>query len=439
MRTDNSPSTLTSPSRRRVLRSILFGAGGCGLRAMASGVPVSVLLNPLAATATPGTTRRLVFSSSPAGPPINCNVPGTYITGPVHSSANSMVPTEIVLAGQTYLAAKPWADLPDTTLARTCFFHHSTRNNSHANLKKVQALMGDMNRNEMMVSAFSQLLAPCHGTIQAEPVNVGNSRGSALLSFEGRTLAYLSPTALRDTLLVSDGPLSSLQPLRDRTLDELHTLYKAHGTAEQRAFLDRVASSHARTRSLGTELLNSLDQIQDNNADGQNKAAAILLQMNVTPAVMVDYPFGGDNHFDDGLAKEAAETVQGVAAIQGLFNELSAFGRQDDVVFATMNTFGRTLAAKGNSGRDHNANHDCMIMVGAGVRGSVVGGVQPFGQDYGAQDIDAATGRGGAGGDIPRLETHPSAAKTLGAALGLAEADVDAQVTAGRRVRAALA
>ena len=433
---DDAPLSL---SRRRMLQTALFGgAGGLGLRALATGVPASVLLDPFTASADPADRRRLVFSSSPAGPPINCNVPGTYGEGPVHPSAASMAPTSLTLNGRVYTAAAPWASLPPETLARTCFFHHSTRNNSHANLKKVQALMGDMNRNEMMVSAFAKLLAAGHGSVQAEPINLGNSRGNALLSFEGRTLAYLSPTALRDTLRVDDGPLSSLQSLRDSALDELHALYKTHGTPDQRNFLDRVATTHAQTRNLGSALLSSLDRIEDNQAAGQNRAAAILLAMNVTSAVMVDYPFGGDNHFDEGLAKEAAETAAGVGAIQGLFDELQAFALQDHVVFATMNTFGRTLAAKGSSGRDHNANHDCMVMVGAGVRGSVIGGIQPFGQDYGAQDIDSTTGEGGTG-DIPRLETHPSAAKTLGAALGLPDEDVDREVTTGKPVAAALA
>ena len=42
-------------TRRQALLSGLFGAGGIGLRAFASGIPISMLLNPRAALAAAAT------------------------------------------------------------------------------------------------------------------------------------------------------------------------------------------------------------------------------------------------------------------------------------------------------------------------------------------------------------------------------------------------
>ncbi len=72
-------------SRRNALLSTLFGAGYVGLRALATGLPVSFLLNPRRALAAGTPTcasqskaQYIIFQTSGNGDPINASVPGTY-------------------------------------------------------------------------------------------------------------------------------------------------------------------------------------------------------------------------------------------------------------------------------------------------------------------------------------------------------------------------
>jgi hypothetical protein len=124
-----------------------------------------------------------------------------------------------------------------------------------------------------------------------------------------------------------------------------------------------------------------------------------------------------------------------------LMQLLAANGLSDRVSFLQMNVFGRTmaLAHKGTSGRDHLGNHHCSVMIGRGLKGSVIGGVAPLNGDYGALAIDSITGVGAASGDIPFAETFASVGKTLGAAVGVDSTYLDANIIGGKPVVAALA
>src|ERR1700722_20846221 len=104
-------------SRRDALRSTLFGAGYVGLRALATGLPVSFLLNPrraLAAGAPAATcasqskARYVIFATSGNGDPINANVPGTYEDSKiVHPVDPTMAPQTMSMGGKQYRAGAP--------------------------------------------------------------------------------------------------------------------------------------------------------------------------------------------------------------------------------------------------------------------------------------------------------------------------------------------
>src|SRR5499427_7730592 len=118
-------------TRREAILSTLFGSGYVGLRALATGLPASFLLNPrkaLAAAATPpacttpAKAQFIIFATSGGGDPINSSVPGTYEDANiVHSTDPSMAPTPLSIGGQTFTAAAPWAGLPQAVLDRTVF------------------------------------------------------------------------------------------------------------------------------------------------------------------------------------------------------------------------------------------------------------------------------------------------------------------------------
>lgn len=431
------------PSRRQVLSVMLLGAGRVGLRALATGLPISFLLRPAhaalseeAATPDASIDQHLILSTSSAGDPLNANVPGTYdFADIVHPADPAMARTELSLGGRRSFAAAPWATLPQAVLDRTLFFHHATLTNKHPGLPTVMRLHGGTAQREMLPSIIARHLASRLGTLQTEPLSIGTEE---VLSIDGRPLPRLSPTALRDALTKERTPLAGLHGLRDATLDEVRATLRQRGAREQLVRLDRLARSRDEARAIGDRILDELAAIRSDEAGGQITAATALIRLNVAPVVAISIPFGGDNHFDNDLATEAKQTLAGVAYVRDLMRRLATYGLEDRVSFAMMNVFGRTLLRNGRNGRDHWDSHHATVLIGRPFRGGVIGGLTPHIGDYRALGIDSRTGAGTDAGDIPFAETLASLGKTLGRGLGLPETLLDESVPQGRIVRAAL-
>ena len=432
--------------RRQLLRSTF---GTVALRSLASGLPASMLLAPrLGRTQTDpmagGPGRMLILFTSQSGGPVNANVPGTYGAGAeevAHPPAATMAPTELRLSGRAYTAAKPWADLPQTVLDQAVFFHHATYTPVHQDQSRVMRLMGAADDDEMAVSIFSKALAPRQGSVQAVPLSLGARGGAELLTARGRVLANVGPRSIARALGGAQGPLASLHALRDREIDRIYALYREHGTRHDRELLDAWARSRDEVRNVNEGLASRLDAIDSDNEDNQVIAASVLAAMNITPMITVRGTFGGDNHNDANLTREATQTVTGVARIGRLITEIDALRSQgvlrQEVIVGSLNVFGRTLRKKGTAGRDHNRGHHVAVLIGPGLKGSVIGGIERNGNDYRSVSIDSTTGA--AGGDIPYEETLASMAKTLGTALGVDEATLNANIKLGKPVKAALA
>jgi hypothetical protein len=434
-------------TRRQALLSTLFGGGMIGLRALATGLPASFLLNPRRALADlppsgcadPSKAQFIIFNTSGQGDPINASVPGTYDDpNVVHSLDPSMAPTALAINGQTYTAAAPWAALPQTVLDRTCFWHTMTNTPVHPKEPDVLKLMGSTLAGEMLPSLLAKQLAPCLGTIQSEPLCIGATTPAEGLSFGGAALPIIPALALKSTLTNPAGPLTDLQPLRDQTLNQLYDLYKNGATSAQRAYIDSLVSSQAQIRNLNQDLLNALSTIKDNGAASQVLAAVTLIQMKVAPVISIHIPFGGDNHRDPGLATETAETVSGVQTIATLMQALDSAGLADRVLFATLNVFGRTLGPGNADGRQHNENHQVSLTIGKSIRGGVVGGLTPVAKDYGATGIDSKTGAASSTGDISSIDTLASYGRTLLAAVGVESSVIETQITSGSVVTGVL-
>src|SRR5260370_34112105 len=431
-------------TRRNALLSTLFGTGLVGLRALATGLPASFLLDPrraLAAVPPPcgakDKAQFIIFNTSGQGDPINASVPGTY-EDPliVHSPDPAMAPMPLTIRGQTYTAAAPWSTLPQNVLDRTCFWHMMTNTPVHPKEPDVLQLMGSTYQGQMLPSILAKYLATCLGTIQAEPIAMGATTPAEGLSYEGAALPIIPALALKSTLTAAPGPLTNLQPLRDQTLNQLYDLYKNGATPAQRTYIDSLVSSQQQVRSINQSLLDALASIKDNSADSQVLAAVTLIQMKVTPVISVHIPFGGDNHRDTGLAGETAQPVSGVAPIAALMTQLAAAKLSDAVTFATLNVFGRTLGPGNTDGRQHNENHQVSVTIGKPFAGGVIGGVGPVGKDYGALPIASKTGKGAAGGDIQPLQTLPAYGRTLLSAVGVEKATLDTELIGGDKSRA---
>jgi hypothetical protein len=448
-------------TRRESLLAGLFGTGYIGLRAMATGLPTWYLLNPRRATAqdlqcavsAKENLQYLILSASSNGDPLNCNAPGTYeIADVIHPQQTEMEPVSLQLGAQTVNAALPWADpsvlsptdvamgvatpakgqLSSAVLARTAFIHHRTGTTVHGDQPKVMKVLGDMTGGEMLVSSYAKHLSTCFGTVQAAPIALGaRGNSSELVSFAGRSLPSIAPTQLKQLLTGSKtDPLVMVRSLRDQSLNQLFAMAKQDASSVQMDFLDRLATSRTQVRSLADQLATTLNGITSDNVQGQALAAAALFAANVTSVATVHISFGGDNHTDANLQGEADQHVTGVQGIQQMMTALAGLtdsagvSLTDRVTFATMNVFGRNLSGiakvTSRAGRDHYGNHSVMVLIGKNVNPGVYGGlVAGSGGAYLAGDIDSATGAQVTGGDIPATQSHVSAARTLGAALGI--------------------
>ncbi|MEO7035009.1 MAG: hypothetical protein ABI548_13960 [Polyangiaceae bacterium] len=435
-------------TRRQALLSTLFGTGMLGLRALATGLPASLLLNPrkaladMPASGCPDTSKAqfIIFNTSGNGDPINANVPGTYDDpNVVHSVDPTMAPTSLKIGGKTYTAAAPWAALPQTVLDRTCFWHLMTNTPVHPKEPDVLKLMGATAAGEMLPSLLAKQLSACLGTIQAQPLCLGATSPAEGLSFGGSALPIVPALALKSTLTSAAGPLTDLQPLRDDTLNQLYDLYKNGATPSQQAYIDSLVISQREVRNLDQSLLDSLSAITDNSPASQVIAAVTLIQMKVSPVLSIHIPFGGDNHRDIGLADEGSQTVDGVATIAALMKALDSAGLTDRVLFASLNVFGRTLGPGNTDGRQHNQNHQVSITIGKPILGGVVGGLAVVDKDYGATAIDSKSGASSTNGDVDALNTLASYGKTLLSAVGVDSATIDAQISYGKVISGQLA
>jgi Protein of unknown function (DUF1501) len=434
-------------TRRESILSTLFGTGLVGLRALATGLPASFLLDPrrafaggnVPACAAAAKAQFVIFATSGNGDPINANVPGTYDDPNItHSADPAMAPTAIALGGQTYQAAAAWATLPQAVLDRTSFWHMMTNTPVHPKEPDVLKLMGATSAGEMLPSLLARQLAPCLGTIQAQPISLGATSPSEGLSYGGAALPIIPALALKTTLTNAPGPLTNLQPLRDQTLNRLYEIYKDGATPGQRSFIDGLVTSQTEVRNINQTLLNALGTIKDNGVASQILAAITLIQMNVTPVIAIHIPFGGDNHRDIALATEAAQTAAGVASIASLMQQLAAAGLSDRVTLVSLNVFGRTLGPSNTDGRQHNPNHQVSFAIGKAFRGGVIGGVVPLGTDYGALPIASKDGRGAADGDIPAAASLGSFGKTLLASIGADSPTISAAISSGQVIAPAL-
>ncbi|HKP56354.1 MAG TPA: hypothetical protein VJV78_06530 [Polyangiales bacterium] len=435
-------------TRRELLLSTLVGGSLLGLRALATGLPISLLAEPRRALAqvTPNAcanrerAQYVIFATSSAGDPLNASVPGTYEDPKiVHSLDPRLAPAPLMLGGLRTRAAAPWAQLPAAVLERTAFWHIETGTPIHPREPDVLRLMGSTDGAEMLPSLLARLLAPCLGSVQPEPIAIGAKSPLEGLTYQGEQLPLMPAQALKATLTNLPGELGDLRSLRRDTLGRLNDLYKRDATPAQRAYIDSLVTSQAQVVGIRQDLLNALESIEDNGIDAQISAAVTLIRMNMAPVLSINIPFGGDNHHDPDLARETDETLTGVAAIGSLFQQLTAAGLADRVSLVSLNVFGRTLGPGNAQGRQHNMNHQVSLTIGKPFRSGIIGGVGPVAGDYGALPIHAQTGEGSLDGDIPAGQTLASFGKTLLAAFGSDDATDAASISSGSVVTAALA
>jgi hypothetical protein len=441
-----------SITRRKALLSTLFGTGYIGLRSLATGIPVSVLLHgPKALAGTPtscsnANAQYVIMSTCGSGDPISCNAPGTYdgglATALAHPTASSMAPTALTINGTKTVAAAPWATLPQTVLDRMSLWHMQTNTPIHPAEPRVLGLYGATMPNEMLPSLLSAALQPCLNTVQAQPIALGAASPSEQLTFKGQPLPVIPPLALKDTLTSPSVKgllgINNLQSLRDSTLATVESIYSSAGTPAQQSFIESMIISQQQLRSLNQTLIGQIAELPDNSVASQVSAAITLMQLNVSAVYTIHIPFGGDNHFDSNLTAEATQTVSGFASLANMFTALTTASLIDNVSFLSLNVFGRTMAAANNmNGRGHNENHHLGIAIGKPFAGGIIGGVTAVAPDYGCTSIDPTTGA--AGGSLQPVDTLAAFGATVMTAVGVDPTYVSSVIPNATVVQAALA
>jgi hypothetical protein len=434
-------------TRRNLLGTTLFGAGYVGLRALATGLPLSLFVKGRraladgSACADSSKAQYVIMSTSGQGDPINANAPGSYVSGAYNCQAAGMDGTQFTLGSTKTTAALPWSQLPAAALSRMSVWHIMTNTPVHPKEPDVLKLAGATQANEMLPSLLAKQLAPCLNTVQTQPISLGASGPSEGLSFNGAALPILPPLAVQSMLIAPGGPLTNLTALRDSTLSKLDDLYRSSATPAQSKYLDSLITSQQQVRNLNQGLLDLLGSIQDNTVSSQITCAMALIQMNVAPVFVIHIPFGGDNHHDTGLATEGAETITGVQSVGQVITSIPT-GYTDKVTYMSLNVFGRTVGQDSANGRQHNPNHQVSLAIGAPFAPGIIGGLSMG--DKGAEgqclDIDSTSGAGEplGSGDIPALDSMAAYGATLLAAIGTPSSTISTLIPTGKVVQGAL-
>ncbi|MEM9069838.1 MAG: hypothetical protein AAGE52_15100 [Myxococcota bacterium] len=421
--------------KRRSMLRFLFGAGGVGLTAAATGLPVTFLRTGRARADERG-ARFLVMMSNSAGDPFNCNTPGTYDDDFVwHPSGSDYEPIDLQVGDSVVRAARLWERLPLEMRQNTAFLHHATRSQLHSELAKVLRLHGKTRGGFSVAEIIAQHNAPVLDTLQPNPLPLGDKD---TLEVNGAPTPRLSPQSLK-SLLVSDADdvLASFADLRSRELDRINAILREHGNTEQRRLLDAMALSRQEAAALGDAAGELLSSITDDGPVSQMRAAIALIRLRVAPVMSVNLPFGGDNHGDPNLDREGEEYRVGIDAIRVLFEEAAAAGLADQIAFATLSIFGRSLR-RFNNGRTHHPVHSTMMLYAPGIRGGVFGGVADDGRHGFLRAYDSRTGVPAEDGDVTIETSLPSVGKTLACAAGVPLAEVDEAITEGTVIAGAL-
>ena len=195
-----------------------------------------------------------------------------------------------------------------------------------------------------------------------------------------------------------------------------------------------MITSQTQVRNIDQNLLDALAGITDNSVASQITAAIVLIQMNVTPVVAIHIPFGGDNHNDTALATEAAQTTSGLAAIAVLMSQLQTMANArgaliDQVTFASLNVFGRTIGPATSTGGSTTRTIRSRSRSASRSSGGVIGGIAPVGNDFGATAI----------GTIAPTDSLASFGKTLMKATGSNDDFIAKVITSGSVIDKALA
>ena len=451
-----------SINRRKFLKGGFGSALALSLRSAALGLPTSFLLNQSVSAATTR-AKFTIVSVSGAGESISVNGPGTYGGGiaskVVHPNVNQVGNVNATINGtevntidlqegadvnfgyQTLKTARAYEALDSSFRDNLAFFMHRTGTNAHPEIKSVLGGNGAIKNAEgrgveHLPSALAQELAPLLSSSMTKPIVLDGN-----INFNGSPLGTYNPTTLKEIIL--SGSETGVRPenfkaLYDWTLDELYKEIKRDGSPSQKRFLDNHLQSRQQASELGDQLGELLSGVQDDSGQNQIRAALALGKVKFCPVVVVRHNFGGDNHDDGTLRQETENTFAALNALDVYWKTLNEYGLTDDVLYATIDVFGRTLTRNKNGGRDHHGPFTTAMIHGSNVNGGIIGSLtEEFRGRFGsfkASGINSQTGLA-ENADISGDETLSALMKSIMAAAGVPEYRTDIRVPDGKVVR----
>lgn len=434
---------------------------GFALRSAITGLPLSFLARGEVGAEHVG-AKVMILACSGDGEPLNVSGPGTFeaggeaifahpdlhevdareigsvkIQGATLTAEDVATSAEVALGAQQARMARCFGALPAAMREHMVWFQHRTRAHIHPQLKAVLTAYGsvrgvDGHGAEELPSAIAQETAPFLETALHDPLVLSDAR----LSSGGTALPTHTPQEVRvlaDKARDAVGGEEDFGALYDRMIDATYRCVRQNGTTAQRRFLDRHASSRRRAVAFGAQLGQLLEEITDDSAISQLKAAVVVAKLKLAPVVVIRHRCGGDNHADAALTHEAAQTLTMVQALAAYWEAARDLDALDEVAYASLDVFGRTTQRNTTGGRDHAGDFASALLVGAHLRGGVVGGIAVEDGVAKASGINTLTGAS-AHPDVMPNATLNAYFKTLMAAAGVPVARRAARLPDARQV-----
>ncbi len=397
-------------NRRHFLKGISTSLLGLSIRSLLTGLPPAFFLTGQLRAQESG-RKFAIIAQSGAGESVNGSGPGSFDSPDfIHATANATDLTRVI-GGRTFSAADlgettNFIDGPNAVRIARCFealgpmqdhmafFHHRTSFGIHPQFQRAQKIDGRLRGRtgrgqEHLASALAQENATALGTLMDRPVVLS---GNA--SFEDAPLGTYSPTAIRELVLSavdSEIPSDMFGATRNFLVDRVYRGTRSSGDPNQMRFLDEFVISQNQATDVAERLFSEVDAIDDDGLASQMKMAAIIVKLRLAPAVVVGYRFSGDNHVSNGMTVEAEDTLNMMADYREFYDFAMTNGVWDDLLYATLSVFGRSMNETGN-GRGHNGSLSTGLLFGGHLERRVVGGLdttQPRGVSL---PLNASTG-----------------------------------------------
>lgn len=450
-----------SIKRRTFLKAGFGGSLALSLRSAALGLPASFLVNG-SVNAADVSAKYTILSVSGRGESISVNGPDTYGEGlaskVAHPNAGQvgdftlnvngthLTPmdlqegADVSFGRRTYRAAKAYQALDESFRDNLAFFMHRTGTNAHPEITRVLEGMGSIRNeagrgSEQLPSVIAQELAPILGTSTAKPIVLDGH-----ITYKGSVLGTYKPKTLKEIIMSGSGGgvrPEDFKTLYDWTLNKVYRNVKKNGSPRQKQFLDSHLQSRDQAADLGDQLGELLSDIDNDYGENQLRAALALVKVKFCPVVVVHHNFGDDNHADELLRFETEQTFHALYALNSYWKLLQEYNLTDEVLYATVDVFGRTPSRNWRGGRDHYGAFTAGMIHGSHINGGVIGSLaeETVGQSnfLRASGINSQTG-GAENADISGNETLMAFMKSVMAAAGVSETRRDIRLPDGKVV-----